>query len=71
MRRILITYIAVTLVLSLGFFGIGALASAQELRHTIAANHERFANMGDELADIKRILREGFRLPGASGGSGQ
>ena len=32
MRRILTTYIAVILLLSLGFFGIGALASAQELR---------------------------------------
>ena len=32
MRRILTTYIMVVLLLSLGFFGVGALASAQELR---------------------------------------
>jgi hypothetical protein len=30
MRRIITTYLAVVLVLSLGFFGVGALASAQQ-----------------------------------------
>jgi hypothetical protein len=32
MRRIITTYFAVVLLLSLGFFGVGARASAQELR---------------------------------------
>jgi hypothetical protein len=32
MRRIIATYIVVVVLLSLGFFGIGAIASAQELR---------------------------------------
>ncbi len=32
MRRIIATYIFVLLLLSLGFFGLGAIASAQELR---------------------------------------
>lgn len=32
MRRILTTYLAVLLLLSIGFFGVGALATAQELR---------------------------------------
>ena len=45
--------------------------SAQELRQTIAANHERIASMGGELESIKRILREGFRLPNAAEGRGQ
>ena len=45
--------------------------SAQELRQTISANHEQIAAMGSELQSIKRILREGFRLPAAAGGSGQ
>ena len=31
MRRVVTTYIVVVLLLSLGFFGVGALASAQEL----------------------------------------
>jgi len=30
MRRIITTYIAVVLLLSLGFFGVGTLASAQQ-----------------------------------------
>ncbi len=45
--------------------------SAQELRQTIAANHEQIASMGGELESIKRILREGFRLPNAAEGRGQ
>lgn len=32
MRRIIATYIVVVVLLSLGFFGVGAIASAQELR---------------------------------------
>ncbi len=32
MRRIITTYLTVILLLSLGFFGFGALASAEELR---------------------------------------
>ena len=32
MRRILTTYLLVVVLLSLGFFGVGAIASAQELR---------------------------------------
>ena len=32
MRRIITTYIFVVVLLSLGFFGVGALATAQELR---------------------------------------
>ncbi len=32
MRRILTTYLLVVVVLSLGFFGVGAIASAAELR---------------------------------------
>ena len=32
MRRIITTYICVVLLLSLGFFGVGAIASAEELR---------------------------------------
>ena len=32
MRRMVTTYIAILLVVSIGFFGVGALASAQELR---------------------------------------
>nr|MDJ0780242.1 hypothetical protein [Gammaproteobacteria bacterium] len=44
--------------------------SAQELRQTIAANHEKIASLGGELEAIKKILREGFRLPTAAGGPG-
>lgn len=32
MRRIVTTYLVVVVLLSLGFFGVGAIASAQELR---------------------------------------
>ena len=32
MRRILTTYLLVIMLLSIGFFGVGAIASAQELR---------------------------------------
>ena len=32
MRRIVTTYLVVLVLLSLGFFGVGAIASAQELR---------------------------------------
>jgi hypothetical protein len=32
MRRIIATYVVVVLLLSLGFFGVGAIASAEELR---------------------------------------
>lgn len=32
MRRIVTTYLLVVVLLSLGFFGVGAIASAQELR---------------------------------------
>jgi hypothetical protein len=32
MQRIILTYIVVVLLMSLGFFGVGAIASAQELR---------------------------------------
>jgi len=32
MRRIVTTYIVIVVLLSLGFFGVGAIASAQELR---------------------------------------
>ncbi len=32
MRRIVTTYLAILLLLSIGFFGVGALATAQELR---------------------------------------
>ena len=32
MRRIVTTYFAILLLLSIGFFGVGALATAQELR---------------------------------------
>ncbi len=32
MRRIVTTYLAILVLLSIGFFGVGAIASAQELR---------------------------------------
>ena len=32
MRRIVTTYLAILLLLSIGFFGVGALATAQEMR---------------------------------------
>ena len=35
MTRIITTYMAVLLLVSLGFFGVGAVASAQELRAPI------------------------------------
>ena len=34
MRRIITTYFAVVLLLSLGFFGVGTLASAQQSQGT-------------------------------------
>ena len=46
-------------------------ASAQELRESIAANRDQIAVFHAELDGIKQILREGFRLPPAAGGSGQ
>ncbi len=45
-------------------------SSAQELRQSIAENRDQIASLGVEFDDIKKILREGFRLPGAAGGAG-
>ncbi len=39
--------------------------AAVTLQQTILANQQQIGNLANELADIKRILREGFRLPSA------
>ncbi len=39
--------------------------AAMTLQQTIVANREQFDELSSEIAGIKRILREGFRLPAA------
>jgi hypothetical protein len=39
--------------------------AAVTLQQTILANQQQVGNLANELADIKRVLREGFRLPSA------
>ena len=39
--------------------------AAVTLQQTILANQQQVGNLSNELADIKRVLREGFRLPSA------
>jgi uncharacterized coiled-coil DUF342 family protein len=39
--------------------------SAVTLQQTITTNRQQIDNLTDEMEAIKRILREGFRLPSA------
>ena len=53
MRRIVTTYLLVVVLLSLGFFGVGAIASAQELRDPMqpppfALRQFRLAKLADQ-----------------------
>lgn len=49
MRRIITTYFAVVLLLSLGFFGVGTLASAQQSQS--ADSDSNPATAGDLVSD--------------------